>query len=153
MDKSAKLARYYNLSLRYLSYRPRSNKEMSDYLKKKKLPEEEIDEIMNKLAEYKFLDDKKFAKLWTGSRLKTKNKPYWIIERELKQKGISPNLIEEIMPQKTDKNKIDLESARQLAEKKSRYYRNLDAAKRKEKVSNYLYRKGFNYDTIKKVVN
>ena len=35
MDNSQVFARYYNLVLRYLSYRPRSEKEVLDYLKKK----------------------------------------------------------------------------------------------------------------------
>ena len=51
-------ARYYNLTLRYLSYRPRSEKEVLDYLKEKSKKAENltpqiIEEISKKLKEYK----------------------------------------------------------------------------------------------------
>jgi SOS response regulatory protein OraA/RecX len=64
--------RYYNLSLRFLSYRPRSEQEVHEYLKRKtknlKLEEEEkqkiIAKIMQRLLEYKFIDDNAFARFW-----------------------------------------------------------------------------------------
>ena len=155
MDNSIIFDRYYNLSLRYLSYRPRSEKEISDYLKKKassspSLTDDIIDQIIEKLKEYKFIDDVGFAKFWVEQRPKFKRKPIRIIEYELKQKGIDSNLIEEILSTFDDKD-LDLENAKKLAEKKLDFYRGLDVRKRREKVMNYLLRKGFSYDTVKKI--
>ena len=156
MDNSIIFDRYYNLTLRYLSYRPRSEKEIFDYLKKKasnstSLTEEIINKILEKLKEYQFIDDKVFAKFWVEQRTKFKRKPIRIIEYELKQKGIDVNLIEEILSTFDDKD-LDLENAKKLAEKKLDFYRSLDVRKRKEKVTNYLLRKGFNFETVKKVL-
>ena len=153
MDSSATIIdRYYNLSLRFLSYRPRSEKEMIDYLKRKKLSEQIIAQIMAKLIEYKFIDDTDFTKFWIEQRTKFKHKPIRVIEYELKQKGINKEIIDNVLANHDEKKNTDLESAKKLADKKLDFYRNLEPKKRREKVTNYLLRKGFNYETVKKVL-
>ncbi len=148
--------RYYNLSLRYLSYRPRSEKEVFDYLREKQkkspsLSDEIINQIIEKLKDYKFIDDVKFTQLWIEQRTRYKNQPTRAIEYELKQKGVSQSLIKESLGE--GRKETDLESAKKLAVKKMDFYRGLDPDKRREKVMNYLLRKGFNYDIVRKVVN
>lgn len=157
MDDDLIFQRYYNLSLRFLSYRPRSEKEIFEYLKKKSsnspsLTEEIINKILERLKEYKFVDDKAFSKFWIEQRAKFKRKPLRVIEFELKQKGISRDLIEDILSQLKDGKSFDLISATKLAEKKLDFYRNLDSKKRREKVMRYLLSKGFSYEIVKKVV-
>ncbi|MEK9176157.1 MAG: RecX family transcriptional regulator [Patescibacteria group bacterium] len=151
MDNDQKFERYYNLSLRYLSYRPRSEKEILDYLKKKKLDEEIIAQIIAKLIEYKFIDDTAFTKFWIEQRSEYKHKPIRVIRFELLQKGIEKELIEESLPKES--GELDLENAKRLKEKKMDFYRNLDPKKRQEKVMNYLLRKGFSYEIVKKALN
>lgn len=157
MDNEVVFARYYNLSLRYLSYRPRSEKEVFDYLqeKQKKAPsltDEDIQNIILKLQEYKFINDEDFAKFWIEQRSKYKNKPIRVIEYELKQKGISQEIINSSLFEK-DKKETDLENAKKLAAKKMEFYRGLDPKKRKEKVMNYLLRIGFSYEVVKMVLD
>lgn len=168
MDSATIIDRYYNLSLRFLSYRPRSEKELVDYLRKKvksqkskgkiesqnekTIDDNLIDKIITKLKEYKFVDDREFARFWVEQRTKFKHKPFRVIEYELKQKGIDKGLIEEVMASFDDKNTFDLENAKKLAEKKLDFYRSLPPQKRQEKVMNYLLRKGFNYDIVKKAL-
>lgn len=156
MDSSAIFDRYYNLSLRFLSYRPRSEKEIYDYLKKKSsnspnLTEEIINKIIEKLKEYRFIDDSAFAKFWVEQRTKFKSKPIRVIEYELKQKGIDKILTEEILSS-FDRTDLDLENARKLAERKLDFYRGLDVRKRKEKVTNYLLRRGFSFEIVRKAL-
>jgi len=175
MDDSVKFDRYYNLTLRYLSYRPRSEKEVVDYLTDKlksqkssvrrtqdkqvkieiqneKSTDDLINQIITKLKEYKFIDDTDFTKFWIQQRTKFKPKPIWIIESELKQKGISKDVIDEVLLEFDERKSLDEESAKKLAEKKMDFYRGLDPKKRREKVMSFLLRKGFNYDIVKKVV-
>lgn len=156
-DSSQTFERYYNLSLRFLSYRPRAEKEILDYLNKKaakskNLTEEIIAQIIAKLAEYKFIDDLEFAKFWVEQRTKFKHKPIWTIKFELKQKGIKEEVVDEVLQKFDESRSLDLESAEKLAEKKLDFYRNLPPQKRREKVMSYLLRKGFGYDIVKKVI-
>lgn len=156
MDNTT-FARYYNLALRYLSYRPRSEKEVLDYFKKKQekapnLNDNVVSQIMVKLREYKFINDSEFAKFWLEQRTKFKKKPIRVIEYELSQKGISRDIVEEILAE-FDVKGLDLENAKKLALKKLDFYRNLDPKKRREKVTGFLLRRGFNYDIVKKILN
>ena len=148
--------RYYNLSLRYLSYRPRSEKEVKDYLHKKQLrtkslTDEIIIEIIKKLESYNFINDDAFAKAWISERRRIKNKPTQVIRFELKQKGIKEEIIKKYLDKDSAKDS-DLESAKKLAEKKMDFYRNLPEVKRREKVMGYLLRKGFSWDITKKAL-
>ena len=151
MDKPQIFEKYYNLCIRYLSYRPRSEKEIKDYLTRKKIDEEIQNQIIEKLKTYNFINDVEFVKFWIEQRIKFKHKPIRAIEYELKQKGIDKSLIEELLMSLENKDEFDLKNAKKLAEKKLDFYRNLDGKKRKEKVMNYLLRKGFSYDVVKKI--
>ena len=128
---------------------------MTIWIKSKKkakgLSDEMVSEIIKRLKKYSFIDDKQFAKSWVQQRINYKNKPIRVIRFELKQKGISEEIINESLP-KTEARDTDLESAKKLAIKRKDFYRNLDEKKRDEKVMNYLLRKGFSYDTVKKAV-
>ncbi len=157
MDNSQIFERYYNLSINYLSIRPRSEKEILDYLKKKaknapSLTDEIITQIIDKLKSYKFINDREFTKFWIDSRIKSKHKPIRAIEFELRQKGISKELIDESLKD-VDTKDLDYDNAKKLAERKMEYYRNLDPKKRREKVMRYLVSKGFSYDVVKKVLD
>ena len=152
MDSATIFDRYYNLSLRFLSYRLRSEKEMIDYLKRNKLSEQIIARIMAKLIEHKFIDDSEFAKLWIEQRTKYKHKPIRVIEFELGQKGISKEIIDDVLADYDEKKNVDLDSAKKLAKKKLDFYRVLDPKKRREKVMSHLLRKGFSYEVVKKVL-
>lgn len=152
MDSATIFERYYNFTLRFLSYRPRSEKEIKDYLKKKKIDENIQAQIIEKLKSYNFINDEDFVKFWIEQRTKFKHKPIRVIEFELKQKGIKKEIIDEVLS-KFDQAKImDLENAKKLASKKLDFYRGLPPQKRQEKVMNYLLRKGFSYVIVKKVL-
>lgn len=142
----------WNRSLRFLSYRPRSEKEISDYLKKKKVSEPVIKKIISKLKEKRFLNDEEFAKIWIQQRVKIKPRAMRIIKRELLEKGLDKDKIDEIL--KSEKNEIpsDFQMAFSLAERRLRRYKNLTKQEFFEKMGRYLASKGFNYDIIKEVI-
>jgi regulatory protein len=152
-----------NRALRFLSFRPRSEKEIIDYLKKKssfaKASEgqarNELESIINavikKLKEHKFLNDKEFVKWWIEQRTKIKPRSSRFIKFELKQKGINYELIDEGLSQSDE---TDFEKAKKLAEKRMPRYSKIEE-KRKiyEKLFRFLSSKGFDYDTIKQVID
>lgn len=144
--------KFYDKALRFLSYRPRSEKEVRDKLLKIKVPEELIDKIIKKLKDYKFLDDLEFAKMFARERSFLKHKPARVIKFELKQKGIAQDLIEEVLASSKEEEK-DLEKAKEIIQKKIVRYKDLDSFKIKEKLSRFLASRGFDYDTIKKAID
>ncbi len=144
--------KFYNLALRFLSYRTRSEKEIREKLKSKKVEPITIEKIILKLKKYKFIDDVEFAKGWIEGRLRFKPRSLRLIKMELKQKGISDDIIDRII---NDKGLMinDLEQAKILVEKRIGRLKGLDKQKIYEKLGRFLASKGFNWDTIKKSID
>ena len=161
MDNFTKLL---NKSFRFLSYRPRSEKEVVEYLKKKisnfqfpisnfKTAGEIIDSIIEKLKEQKFIDDTEFAKWWIEQRSKVKPKAIKFIIFELKQKGIAKELIDEILNDKEFEVISDFDKALELAKKRIKRYEKEEPKKAYEKMVRFLASKGFEWEIIKKVID
>ncbi len=145
--------KFYNKALKFLSYRPRSEKEVVKNLLKKKAPEDIIKKIIVKLKEQKFLDDREFIKWWITSRLTYRPRSINLIRRELLQKGINKELIDAQIPSAKGADQIsnELENAQKLIEKRLNRYKNLSREEKFQKISRFLASKGFDYDTIKEI--
>jgi len=139
----------YNKALRFLSYRPRSEKEVRERLRKAKTSEEIIEKIIIKLKEYNFLNDLEFAKSWVENRKKLNPKALRLIKLELKQKGVSSNIIEALKL----KTEADLGLARLITDRKVQKMKNLPKEEIQKKLYGFLARRGFNYDIIKQSVD
>lgn len=143
--------KFYNKAIYFLSFRPRSEKELRDYLKKNKVDDLTSQKIIQSLLENNFLNDEEFAKWFKQQRTHIKPKANRLIKMELKQKGIAEEIISEIFKDEID---TDFEKAKKLAEKRiTRYLSIQDKRKVYEKMGRYLASKGFNYDVIKEVID
>ncbi len=136
----------YNKTLRFLSFRPRSEKEVLDYLKRKKANAENVSKIVKKLKEYNFVNDLDFAKWWIENRKKGKR----LVVMELKQKGITKEIIEEAVSI-FDLVKKEEGLIEKLIEKKWRTF-SKEGEKGYQKMVNFLMRRGFDWDTIKQAL-
>lgn len=150
--------KYLNKSLRFLSFRPRSEKEIRDNLLRKKAPHEVIERIVSSLKEHKFLNDDDFAKWFIDQRLRFRPKGMRIIKMELKQKGISQEIIDDAiskLPTDDEGSPInnDSESAKKLVEKRLPRYKDLEKREIYNKLGSFLARRGFDWDTIKKSID
>jgi len=106
---------FYKKSLNFLSFRPRSEKELRDYLKKKKCDELTAERIVENFKEHKFINDEEFAKWFIEQRTLLRPKAARLIKMELKQKGIDKDLIEQLLENGKDS---DFDKAKKLAEKR-----------------------------------
>lgn len=159
MDAFEKL---YQKTLRFLTFRPRSEKEIRDYLKKKSSLakasggqesnelEAVINSIIKKLKEQNFINDEEFTKWWIEQRTKIKPRAEKIIKFELLQKGIDKVLVEDILK---SSNISEFDKAKDLVLRKIKRYEKLDRNKQYEKMSRFLASKGFDWDTIKEVID
>lgn len=141
--------KYYDKALRFLSFRPRSEKEIRDYFKKKKVEESLISKIINKLKDYNFLNDEEFTKWWIEQRTKFKPRSLRLIKIELRQKGISDEIIDFVMSNFKCQISNDKELAKKLVEKKLIKYKNLPKEVVFRKISQILISKGFSYEIVK----
>jgi regulatory protein len=142
-----------NKTLRFLSFRPRSEKEISDFLIRKNVEAKLAEKIIVKLKENKFLDDKEFARWWIEQRLLIKPRAWRVIKIELKQKGIPSEIFDELNIDSKAEGKNDLASAIKLAEKRFSRYKNLTRQETYQKLGRYLNAKGFSWEIIKKSID
>ncbi len=125
----------------YLSYRPRSKKEIRDYLQLKGFNKEVIDEVVSDFEQAGLLDDLVFAEMWVKDRSMRNPKGNFIIRQELKNKGISDLDIEKALKE-TDER----ENAHKAAAKALRKIQG------KDKIIAYLARRGFPHYLSREVV-
>lgn len=144
--------KYYEKTIRFLSFRPRSEKEIKDYLIKKKVDDLTTKKIIEKLKQHKFLNDEEFTKWWIEQRTRVKPRASRLIKFELKQKGIVRELVDEVFEQLSE-NTTDFEKALGLAQKRMARYKNEEPQKVYEKMARFLASKGFSWDTIKQVID
>ncbi len=133
-------SKVYDKAIHYLSFRPRSIKEVRDHLAGKEIDVNEVEEAIDRLTGHGFLDDKSFAKSWVESRglLKPSSKRKLVME--LRQKGVGAEIIEEILEEISPNDEI--ETIKQIAQKKIRTMSD------QRKLTDYLLRQGFSYHQI-----
>ena len=140
------------LAYRYLANRDRSARETADHLKKKGLKEAVVQETLSHLKEANYLDDRRFAEHWSRTRAENRQYGRFRLRQELLGKGVSRELIDETLDTLFESvREIDL--ARAVVEKKLPAMQDLDADKRKRRLTGLLQRKGFSSDVIYKVLD
>ncbi len=160
--------RLHNWALRYLELRPRSSKEIRDYLKLKftrwvrkgwlTVENEEADNVTNlieeviaKLTNLKLVDDEAFTKTWVASR--GHKKSFKILKSELFKKGISKEIIEETLRQFELTEGGQEELIKKVVTKVLSKYLKLPRSEARQKLYGYLVRRGFEWEEIKGVVD
>jgi regulatory protein len=133
---------------RYLGFRARSEKEVREYLTKKLTTQIVIDQTIQHLKDYNYINDDEFTDWWINQRQTHRPKSKRIIKMELKQKGISDEIIEKHLAKSTN----DLEIAKQLFEKKRKTFERYTGDQYNQKVSQFLARRGFSWDIIKEIL-
>ena len=157
--KKEELSKLFDATLKFLSYRPRSHKEVEDYLAKKISKKENIKfsqakesgliiQIKHKLTKYKYLNDTEFAKWWIESRTKYRPRGKRILKSELMQKGVSREIVDELL--ENIKNQKLL--AQRAIKKKLPRWQKLPSVEIKKKIYSHLSMRGFDFDTIREVV-
>lgn len=141
----SKLDKVYGLVLRLIVRRPRSEKELRDYFKRKNQDESAAQTILNKLSNIGLLNDEDFARRWVGSRRLLKPVSKRRLVRELRQKGITNEIIDKTL---AEDQTTDLDTLKELIERKRKQTKYQDTTK----LIQYLARQGYNYDDIKTAV-
>ena len=166
LKRASDFGKAYQRTLEWVLARPRSVRELKDYLKrseykkemeerkkewqakddvrkKKRMQREKVDysdTVMKRIIERGYVDDKKFAEWYVQNRFVKKGVSKKRLEMELAGKGVSGDIIKEVIGARDDEEEI-----RKVALKKRARYDD-------EKLIQYLCRQGFSYELAKKVV-
>lgn len=138
----------YAKLLNFLSYRPRTVKEVRDRLYKYEVKETtKQDYFIDKLKSKGYLDDLAFARWFIDSRNTHRPRSKRYLSAELSAKGISKDIILAVSGTISDES----ETIYHLLDKKLGVRRKLEMAE-KQKIVGYLARQGFAWDKITQVV-
>ncbi len=161
----------YERTLGYLAIRPRSRRELEDYLRRtflypkpkiyidkkgerqykkqvvdKCVTQAMIERILQRLEEKRYLNDEAFARAWVASRQLTKKSSTRRLQQELQAKGIDSEIIATVLQNENIDERANLELLVRKKQKLPRY-------QSKDKLTRYLAGQGFNYDLIKSVLD
>lgn len=161
-EHESQFGKLYARSLEYCLTRPRSIREMRDYLVRKTRPSKRkspttgqviekpgvewsiAERVLDRLVKKGYLDDEKFARFWVENRFLRKGISSKKLKLELAGKGVDRQVIESVMQESSRTEKDEL--AKIINKKQARY-------PDKEKFIQYLLRQGFNYDDINSALN
>ncbi len=140
--------RAYQQALLFLSYRARSESEIRQNLRKHEIPEEVIEQTLERLRENRLADDDKFARAWVENRNTFRPRSRRALSVELRQKGLSDEAAQSALAG------LDEEAlAYEAGLKKARRLQVLEWNEFRKKLSEFLARRGFPYSVIAPTVS
>lgn len=146
----------YNYALRLLSYRARSTAEirrkLHTFSQKRKIEEGLGEKVIADLTSQKLLDDTAFALWWIEQRNTFRPKGVRILQIELRQKGVGREVIEHILEKSPELVQQEAELAKSLTKRKFPG-RDLETEETRGKITGFLARRGFSWDTIRRVID
>lgn len=135
-------------ALHLLEYKDRTEKEMRRKLQQGDYPAEVIEETIEYLRSYGYIDDKRYAGRYLNSRLEQKGRRR--LFQELQQKGISASVIQEAWEELCldgEAHENEKEQIGALAEKKTGGRTEL-SPKEYRRLTGFLARRGFSWEEI-----
>jgi regulatory protein len=144
------------IAYRFISYKPRTLKEVSDKLKAKGFQSDLVSKVVEELKNYGFINDLEYARNFVLNRSRSKTLGELALRRELLSKGISSEIIDEVLSER--ENLIDeFEIALDLAQGKLKQIKSLKKRKKgrdeyKRRIYEFLLRRGFKFETINRVM-
>ncbi len=141
----SEFGKLYQRALEWVLLRLRSERELYDYLRKKtyekRLKQGYIEDIILKLKNKGYVDDRKFAKYYVENRFVKKGISQKRLRMELMKKGICASIVDEVLNGRNDEDEI-----RKIIAKKRNKYDD-------EKLMAYLCRQGFSYELVREVAS
>ena len=134
-------------ALTFVSLTQKTKKQVRDHLTKKGYLPIVVDYVLEKMSDYKFLDDESYAASYCESAAKKKGKK--LIKMELRAKGVADEDMQSALLE------VDEESQRQVAFTiLQKYMRGKTADKETlQKAFRHLLSKGFDYETAKSALS
>jgi regulatory protein len=130
-------------ALNYLSYRPRSEFELTRYLQKRGFSQEVTSEVIERLKQVDLVDDLEFARFWVENRLQFRPRGRRALSYELRQKGLSNAVIQQALEGYDEAAALE-----RVARAQARRLTHLPPEKFRKRLMGRLARRGFSYDRI-----
>ncbi len=139
-----------------LSRRPHSRAEMRRALRNARFPANVVDEVLDRIAQMGYLDDKAYARQIVEARVQRAREGPLLVRQKLAQRGVAREIIDEAIAPAEDPAH-QAEAARALLEKWNRRSQPADPRKRRQAAAAFLARRGFDseivWETVATIIN
>ena len=160
-ETESQFGKLYARTLEYAMLRPRSVKEIRDYLWKKTLTtkyksrktgeikdkpgisKEITERVLERVQQKGYVNDEQFTRWWVENRNQTKGSSLRKLRSELQSKGVASAVVDAALLAST---RSDEDELKKIIAKKAKRYDD------EQKLMQYLARQGFSYDAIKRAL-
>lgn len=160
-ETESQFGKLYARTLEYAMLRPRSVKEIRDYLWKKTLTtkyksrktgeikdkpgisKEITERVLERVQQKGYVNDEQFTRWWVENRNQTKGSSLRKLRSELQSKGVASAVVDAALLAST---RSDEDELKKIIAKKAKRYDD------EQKLMQYLARQGFSYDDIKRAL-
>ena len=134
-------SRARNVLLHQLARSAKSTSQLRKILEQREISPEIAEKVLERFTEVGLIDDAAYAETIVNSRRNYKGLAKSAIKRELNEKGVSQEFVEEAISGITAED--DFESAKQLATRRFGQMAHLEKEVRTRRLAGYLQRKGY----------
>lgn len=147
----SKFSEAFEISLNFLSYKLRTEKEVVTKLKAKNFSYEIIADVLDKLKTLDLIDDVNYAKVFINDKINLTNYSKKRIINDLYLKGIDKRVYQDYLDEVFGYN-MEFDKATEAVETKINIWKEkYQGYELKNKIITFLLQKGFNYDVAKQV--
>ena len=144
-----------NSALRFLSTRPRSEREIRSKLRQKEFSDDEIETTIDDLQRAGLLNDREFARLFVRNALTLRPVGKAALKRKLLLLGVDKTIVDEEVENElrgTDQEALAATLAKQFVKKARSVRKNEPIEKLRNRLAGFLGRRGFGWDVIKTAI-
>ena len=135
-------------ALLFLSYRARSESEIRRNLQKHEIPNDVIEETLERLRRDGLANDDQFARAWVENRSAFRPRSRRLMALELRRKGLDDEAAKSAL------EGVDDEAlAYEAAQKRAIRFKGLEWSEFRTKLSGFLARRGFSYSVIASAIS
>lgn len=148
--KAEEASKALNYAIQLLSRKDRTKKEIADKLLDKGYDIVIINNVLDKLLEYNYINDEIYCEKYIKDKINFSKYGKNKIKANLYAKGVDKNIISQKIIEID--NNLEYDRALALAHKKLPSLQKYDKLKVRAKLGNHLISKGFDFDVVNKVI-
>lgn len=130
-----------SVCLRLLTMAPRTRAQLAEALRRREVPEEAAEAVLERFSEVGLIDDEAFAEAWVSSRHAGRGLARRALASELRHRGVNEDTVKDAVEQLDPEQEV--ETARRLVARRLPSTRGLEPAVRTRRLAGMLARKGY----------
>ncbi|WP_380567019.1 recombination regulator RecX [Streptacidiphilus jeojiensis] len=138
------------ICLRLLTGSSKTRKQLADAMRKREIPDDIAEQVLDRYEEVGLIDDSAFAGAWVESRHRGRGLARRALAMELRSRGVDNGVVAEAVAQLDPEREAD--TARELVERKLRSTRGLERQVRIRRLAGMLARRGYSEGLALRVV-